>query len=268
MAISYRAGPVAVGQRLDPDAFVAFRSLRPGAPMEALGPCGACDLGPLSFCANMGPGTISTLARVQCTLRFGAQETLFREGDDGLAVYILIDGAVKVYKLMPDGRRQITGFFFRGDMFGFCLDSAYAYTAETISPVIACRLPMPMLDQLSNTAPEVLHRVVGRMTAKLATFHDHVLLLGRKTARERVATFLLGLSDRARRRGEPPTPLMLPMGRTDIADHIGLTVETVSRTMTRLKRDGLLGLPSPSQVAIPNVGALRAVAEGTEANGV
>jgi len=210
----------------------------------------------------MGSGTISSLARVQCTLRFDAQDTLFREGDDGLAIYILISGAVKVYKLMPDGRRQITGFFFRGDMFGFCLDTTYAYTAETITPVMACRLPMALLEKLSRTAPEVQYRIMRRMTAKLAHFHDHVLLLGRKTARERVASFLVSLSDRALRRGDPSSPLILPMGRADIADHIGLTVETVSRTMTRLKRDGFVDLPSPSLVAIGDLRALRDIADG------
>lgn len=262
MAISYRAGPVAVGQSLGPDEFLAIRTAQSDAPLGALGPCGACDLGPLSFCANMGGGAISSLSRVQCTLHYEAQDTLFREGDDGLAVYTLISGAVKVYKLMPDGRRQITGFFFRGDMFGFCLDANYAYTAETITPVIACRLPMALLEKLSRTAPEVQYRIMRRMTAKLANFHEHVLLLGRKTARERVASFLVSLSDRARRRGDPPSPLALPMGRVDIADHIGLTVETVSRSITRLKRDGFVDLPSPSLVAIRDLRTLRDIADG------
>ncbi|MBB4265630.1 Crp/Fnr family transcriptional regulator [Roseospira visakhapatnamensis] len=262
MAISYRAGPVAVGRRLGPEEFVSVRTAHTHDPLGDWGPCGACDLGPLSFCANMGRGTVSSLARVQCTLRYDAQDTMFREGDDGTAVYVLIAGAVKVYKLMPDGRRQITGFFFRGDMFGFCLETAYAYTAETISPVLACRLPMTLLRTLSQTAPEVQHRIMLRMIGKLATFHDHVLLLGRKTARERVASFLLSLSDRACRRGEPPSPLVLPMGRADIADHIGLTVETVSRAMTRLKRDGLLDLPSPGLVVLRRPKALRGIADG------
>jgi CRP/FNR family transcriptional regulator len=211
----------------------------------------------------MAPRTVGTLARVQCTLHFEGQETLFREGDPGQAVFTIISGAVKVYKLMPDGRRQITGFFFRGDMFGFCVDDLYAYTAEAITPVRACRLPMARLRALSDTAPEVQARIMTRMTQKLASFHDHVLLLGRKTARERVATFLLNLSDRALRRGEQPSPLALPMGRADIADHIGLTVETVSRAMTWFRREEVLDLPSPSQVAIRRPERLRAIAEGS-----
>ncbi|WP_299437730.1 cyclic nucleotide-binding domain-containing protein [uncultured Rhodospira sp.] len=235
---------------------------RPGVRAPGRGPCGHCDLGPLAFCDGFAPRTVSNLWRVQCTVPFEAHDTLFREGDPGVAVYSIVSGAVKVYKLMPDGRRQITAFFFRGDMFGFCLGGSYAYTAEAITPVGVCRLPMQRLNDLANTAPEVQDRIVRRMTAKLAQFHDHVLLLGRKTARERVATFLLGLSDRARRRGEPGSPLTLPMGRADIADHIGLTVETVSRAMTRFKREGLLDLPSASQVSIRQPDALRAIAEG------
>ena len=164
---------------------------------------------------------------------------------------------------MPDGRRQITGFFFRGDMFGFCVNALYAYTAEAITPVRTCRLPMARLRTLSDTAPEVQARIMARMTEKLASFHDQVLLLGRKTARERVATFLLNLSERARRRGEQPSPLALPMGRADIADHIGLTVETVSRVMTWFRREGVLDLPSPSQVTIRRPERLRAIAEGS-----
>jgi CRP/FNR family transcriptional regulator len=115
---------------------------------------------------------------------------------------------------------------------------------------------------LANTAPEVQDRIVRRMTAKLAQFHDHVLLLGRKTARERVATFVLTLSDRARRRGDAPSPVDLPMGRADIADHVGLTVETVSRTMTAFKREGLVDLPNAHAVTIRRLEALRTIAEG------
>jgi CRP/FNR family transcriptional regulator len=236
---------------------------RPRSAEIARGPCGHCDLGALAFCDGFAARIVSRLSRVQCTLRFEANDTLFREGDPGAAVYSVVSGALKVYKLMPDGRRQITGFFFRGDMFGFCLDGTYAYSAEAITPVGVCRLPMRRLNELAETAPEVQHRIMGRMTAKLAYFHDHVLLLGRKTARERVATFLLGLAERARRRGDPWSPLALPMGRTDIADHIGLTVETVSRAMTWFKRQGLIDLPNPSSVSIRQPDALRAIADGS-----
>ncbi|MQX38025.1 Crp/Fnr family transcriptional regulator [Roseospira navarrensis] len=225
--------------------------------------CAQCDLGSLAFCDGFAPRTVSSIRRVQCTVQHDAHDTLFREGDEGAAVYSVLSGAIKVYKLMPDGRRQITGFFFRGDMFGFCLDGSYAYTAEAITPIEVCRLPMQRLNDLSETAPEVQHRIMLRMTAKLAQFHNHVLLLGRKTARERVATFLLSLSDRARRRGDPPSPLALPMGRADIADYIGLTVETVSRTMTAFKRDGLIDLPTPNHIDICRAEALRAVSDGT-----
>ncbi|KAA5607286.1 helix-turn-helix domain-containing protein [Roseospira marina] len=227
------------------------------------GPCGHCDLGTLAFCDGFARRTVTSLMRVQCTLRFEAHDTLFREGDTGVAVFNVVSGAVKVYKLMPDGRRQITGFFFRGDMFGFCLDGDYAYTAEAVTPLSVCRLPMQRLHELSETAPEVQHRILLRMTAKLAQFHDHVLLLGRKTARERVATFLLALSERARRRGDPASPIPLAMGRVDIADYVGLTVETVSRTMTAFKREGLIDLPSPNHVAIPDTQALRAASDGS-----
>lgn len=224
--------------------------------------CGRCDLGTLAFCDGLAPRATASIRRIQCTAHFDAHDTLFREGDEGVAVYSVLAGAVKVYKLMPDGRRQITGFFFRGDMFGFCLDGSYAYTAEAVTPVEVCRLPMQRLSELAETAPDVLNRVVLRMTSKLAQFHNHVLLLGRKTARERVATFVLTLSERARRRGEAPSPVHLPMGRADIADHVGLTVETVSRTMTAFRREGLVDLPNATQVAIRRPEALRAIAEG------
>ena len=236
----------------------AARPRQDGSP----GPCRHCDLGSLAFCDGMAPRTVGVLARVQCTLRLEAHDTLFREGDPGQAVFSIVSGAIKVYKLMPDGRRQITGFFFRGDMFGFCVADQYAYTAEAITAVSVCRLPMSRLRSLAATAPEVQARVMARMTEKLAHFHDHVLLLGRKTARERVASFLLNLSDRARRRGDTASPLTLPMGRADIADHIGLTVETVSRAMTWFKREGVLDLPSPTQVALRQPEILRAIADG------
>jgi CRP/FNR family transcriptional regulator len=97
---------------------------------------------------------------------------------------------------------------------------------------------------------------------KLTHFHEHTLLLGRKSAPEKLASFLLSLSQRAVERGDTASPVMIPMGRADVADYLGLTIETVSRTLTKFKASGLLELPNPSTVALRDPGALRRIADG------
>ena len=106
----------------------------------------------------------------------------------------------------------------------------------------------------------------GMAVDELAAAQEQLLLLGRKSARERVATFLLRLSEKAERRGLPESPVRLPMTRTDIADYLGLTTETVSRSFTALKRDGVIEVPDSHQVVLRDIDALDDIAEGDGAD--
>jgi CRP/FNR family transcriptional regulator len=174
----------------------------------------------------------------------------------------MVEGAVKLYKLLPDGRRQITGFLFPGDFLGVALNQTYAYSAEAMTDVRLCRFPRQRMEGLLRDLPKLEHRLLERAGNELVAAQEQMLLLGRKTARERLASFLLSLSARAAKRGQPASPLNLPMSRADIADFLGLTTETVSRTFTQFKKAGVIGLPGQSLVELLQPDALAALAEG------
>jgi len=194
--------------------------------------------------------------------RVAAQDTVFHEGEAADSIFSLTSGTVKLSKLLGDGRRQIVDFVFPGDFFGFASDGAYPYTAEAITPVGLCRFPTVRLTQLRAEAPDLERLLFERLVADLALAQEQMLLLGRMTAREKIAHFLLTLSRRATRRNDPASPVALPMSRQDLADYLGLTIETVSRTFTQLKRDGLIALVRPELVDLSEPDALRRVAEG------
>lgn len=200
--------------------------------------CVHCFVSDSAFCAGLPANDVQRLSAIVSQVQFAAHATIFEEGEQAGFLYSIAGGSVKLYKLLPDGRRQITAFLFPGEFFGLALDGGYAYTAEALTPVVLCRFPRRKLDLVLENAPRIEKRLLGLAINELAAAHEQMLLLGRKTAREKVATFLMMLSRRAERRGLPATPIALPMGRTDIADYLGLTIETVSRTLTQFKREG------------------------------
>ncbi len=225
-------------------------------------PCGRCQVGEIAFCTGLTAGEVARLATVVGQVHIPAHGTIFTEGELAAYMFSLTIGTVKLYKLLPDGRRQITAFLFPGDFFGLALEGNYAYSAEALTPVVTCRFPRRKLDGLLEDVPRIEKRLLGLAIDELAAAHDQMLLLGRKTAREKVASFLLMISRRAERRGLSVSPIALPMGRSDIADYLGLTIETVSRTLTQMKRDGVIALPDSGHAELRDVPELKRIAEG------
>lgn len=226
-------------------------------------PCGRCQVGEVAFCTGLSNSDIQRLSTVVGQIQMPSGTAVFREGEAAVHLYSVALGTLKLYKLMPDGRRQITAFLFPGDFFGLAVDGGYAYTAEALSPVVLCRFPRRKLDQVLEDVPRIEKRLLGLAIDELAAAHEQMLLLGRKTAKEKVASFLMMLSRRAERRGLAASPIALPMSRSDIADYLGLTIETVSRTLTQLKRDGVIGLPDSGHAVLCAVADLKRIAEGT-----
>ena len=192
-------------------------------------------------------------------------QALFDEDDDSSHAYNLVEGTVRLYKLLPDGRRQITGFAIAGDFLGLSSRGHYAYSAEAISPVVLCRFKRADLQRLFSKFPAMEHRVLAMANDELVAAQDQMLLLGRKTPMEKVASFLLALSKRLERIGRRGGELPLAMTRADIADYLGLTVETVSRTFSKLKASKIIALPSPDRVQLLDRRKLETVAAGDEA---
>ncbi len=225
-------------------------------------PCGQCHRGEIAFCTGLSAHEIECLSTIIVQVQVSPHATIFREGDVAAHMFNLFSGTVKLYKLLPDGRRQITAFLSPGDFFGLAVEGGYAYSAEALTPVVLCRFARRKLDGLIEQIPRIEKRLFGLAIDELAAAQDQMLLLGRKTAREKVASFLMMLSRRAVRRGAADNPVALPMSRSDIADYLGLTIETVSRTLTQLKRDGIIGLPDAARAVISDAAELKRIAEG------
>lgn len=236
--------------------------LTPALPRDAASPCVDCDVRLRAICAVLSDDELYDLSRVTHSNRYDAGSTLFFEGDEVGDYFIVQHGALKLYKLMADGRRQITGFLFKGDFIGLNPTGEHQYTAETLTPCEVCRLPAAHVKMMVHDYPKLCRRLLNLASMELASAQEQMLLLGRKSARERIASFLLWLSARARDRGEVPNPVHVPMSRSDMGDYLGLTVETVSRTITKLKTSGLITLRDGHRIELNNRELLAEVASG------
>jgi CRP/FNR family transcriptional regulator, nitrogen fixation regulation protein len=192
-------------------------------------------------------------AGLQMVLRKG--EELFAEGDDADFFYQVVSGAIRSYKLLSDGRRQIDAFHLRGDIFGLEAGSEHRFSAEAVGDATVIAYRRNRLGTLIQDDPSFRDRIMTATLHSLERAQDHMLLLGRKTAQEKLATFLL---DMAQRLSKDDEHFDLPMQRSDIADHLGLTIETVSRTLTQFVRSGLIRLlPASRSIGLCNKLALR-----------
>jgi CRP/FNR family transcriptional regulator len=154
-------------------------------------------------------------------------------------------GSAKLYKLLADARRQITGFVSVGQFLGLAVSATYAFSAEAIEPVRLCRFSRNRLHRLLADFPALERWLLQVASNEMVAAQEQMLLLRRKTARERVASFLLSQGQRGAPCGRHRILLHLSMTRSGIADYPGPTVETVSRTLTRFKSEGLLEMPAP-----------------------
>jgi CRP/FNR family transcriptional regulator len=220
--------------------------------------CDDCRTRGYAICGALAPHELPQLAAIASTRRLERGQVLFYEADPASDVFTVTDGTLKLFKLMSDGRRQITGFLLSGDFVGLAFGDAYVYSAEAVTPVTVCRFPRREFLRVLEAHPALEKELLSRASTEIAGAQEQMLLLGRKTARERVASFLVRL--RARGGAAPGAALDLPMSRTDIADYLGLTIETVSRTFTSLKREGLIGLPDKHRVVIANAQRLEQAA--------
>jgi CRP/FNR family transcriptional regulator, anaerobic regulatory protein len=226
--------------------------------------CETCGARTLSICAAMRPEDFGKLAVAKTFQRVAAGATFLNEGDAATHFFNITEGSVKVYKLMPDGRRQVTGFLFVGDLLGLAFNDTYTYSAEALTPVTMCRFPRRHLERMLDEYPKLERRLLAIASNELAAAQEQMMLLGRKTAHERIASFLLMLARREERLGRSPDMLRLTMTRTDIADYLGLTTETVSRVFTSLRKRGCIDLESGSEVSLIGRGALEDLANGLE----
>jgi CRP/FNR family transcriptional regulator len=182
-------------------------------------------------------------------------ESLFCEADPATAVFVVASGTVRLSKMLPDGRRQIIGFHEAGDIIGLALMEDYPYSAEGVTPVRLRRLNRTLLDKMAEANPQLRANLFSLAARELAAAQRQILLLGRKTARERICSFLV-----ERQRRDDGT-VELAMSRTDIADYLGLTIETVSRTLSQLRAEGLIRMPTLHSLELADAERLCDLAE-------
>jgi len=221
-------------------------------------PCLVCEVRRLGMCAAVGTDLVPRLNAMAVGRRTAAGRMLFEEGDPADDVFTITAGMVKLYKLMSDGRRQIVGFLVPGDFLGLAFGRTYVYSAEAVVATTTCRFGRGQFLALLDACPTLEKEILARTATELAAAQEQMLLLGRKTARERVASFVLALA-RRRKIGQGQ-PFELLMSRADIADYLGLTVETVSRTLGLLGKDQLIQLVDAHAVLIRHPAALEQVA--------
>lgn len=182
-------------------------------------------------------------------------EEIYGEDEPAEYVYQVISGAVRSYKLLSDGRRQIGAFHLPGDVFGLEFGSSHRLAAEAIIDTNVRLVKRRSLEQAASVDVAVARKLWTMTAGDLRHAEDHMLLLGRKTAMERVATFLLEMDRRLAVAGM----MALPMCRRDIGDYLGLTLETVSRALSQLHSQGVLGFSGARQIVLRNRQRLRSM---------
>lgn len=223
--------------------------------------CADCAVRGLSVCSALEPGELDDFARLSQTVGLAPRATLVVQDEEARHIFNLTSGVVRLYRLLADGRRQIVGFALPGDFLGLGMATHNTFTAEAVGPVSACRFPRDAFARFLEEKPHLLKRLHQMATHELTLAQDQMVLLGRRTAEERTAAFLLSMRDRWARISGAHLHVPLPMSRQDIGDFLGLTVETVSRMMTRLAREKLVVIV-PDGVRILDEARLEAICAG------
>ena len=225
-------------------------------------PCFGCAVREISICGVLASNELRAFRQGGTSVRHKAGATIFFEGDPADSVYTLTSGTLRLSKLLPDGRRQIAGFIFPGDFLGLTMEDEHAFTAEAITEAELCRFPRRRFDAFLEEHPHLERRLYMLAAHELAAARQQVVLLGRKTAAERVISFLLMLGSRCRKDGGVADEVFLPMSRNDIADYLGLRIETVSRELSALKAARLIQMVDTHTVRLLDPDQLEELAEG------
>ncbi len=228
-----------------------------GRPGKA---CDSCAARPLAFCGQLDAHAVEHIHALSRRLSVEAHKPILYEGDPADYTFNVLDGVVRLSKILPDGRRQITGFLFPGQYLGLSDRETYSCSADAVTDTVLCRFERKSLMALADEIPEVNHRLLTMAIDELAAAQEQFVLLGRKTARERVVSFLLKMN--ANRLGTSANEIELPMTRGDIADYLGLTIETVSRILNRLAKEGVIELATAHRIVLKDIIALKACDAG------
>jgi len=239
---------------------MATSQTAPVACCHAKENCLDCKVRLVSVCAALESHELCALDTMAQHAAFEPKETLFLQDHRVESLYNVTEGIVRLYKLLPDGRRQIVGFALPGDFLGLAMADEYGVCADAVDSVTACRFSRAAFSHFLDQKPHLLRRLHEFATHELSLAQDQMVVLGRRTADEKIASFLIGLRNRWSRLTGASVTIHLPMSRQDIADFLGLTIETVSRTLSRFAREKAI-LIVPDGVRLLDPSRLEQLAE-------
>jgi CRP/FNR family transcriptional regulator len=207
---------------------------------QALDNCLECPVRSISICSVLNRCELDFFAGIGREANYRPRETLFMEGLKVDAVYNITKGLARLYRLLPSGHRQLVGFAFPGDFIGLPSDERYGFSADAAVATTACRFPRDAFVAFLKGRQDLLRRIHESAVRDLEYARDQMVQLGPRRADAKIAAFLLGMRRRRPPVSESSVLISLPMGRQDIGDYLGLSIATVSRTLHRLERGGLI----------------------------
>ncbi|WP_375291109.1 Crp/Fnr family transcriptional regulator [Qipengyuania sp.] len=228
--------------------------------MSATGPdqpmsCDACVIRNRAICADLDASELAVLGKLGRKRKLEAGQSLIWEGDEAVLVANVMDGLLKLSTHTADGKEQILGLAYPSDFLGRPFGQTTPYGVEALTDAYVCIFQRADFDCFAREHPRLEHKLLERTLAELDRTRRWMLLLGRMSAEQKLANLLLELDERLGVRGcvprlDPNAIWTLPLSRQQIADVLGLTIETVSRLFTRMKGEGMIALPSRREVAI------------------
>ena len=227
--------------------------------------CSQCVVRNSAICAALMPDELEVLGQLGRKQRVSKGQTVVWEGDDSIIVANVIGGILKVSMSIADGREQIVGVVFPGDFIGRPFGQKSPYSVTALGDAELCIFSRSNFDAFARNHPELEHKLLQRTLEELDRAREWMLLLGKKAADERIATLLLETSNRLGEKGcsddqDGLNSFELPLDRQQMGDLLGLTIETVSRQLSRLKADGIIALPDRRMVAIQDRARLEDIA--------
>ncbi len=220
--------------------------------------CNSCPVSTISFCTILDEHGLEEFSAMSTTKIYSDSELIFTEGKVNQYVGSIIEGIVKIYKLLDDGRQQIVSLAFPGDLLGNIIDPEYSYFAEAIGQCKICFYQVSRINNFAESNPLIYRSILTKTNEQLSDARDWLLLLGRKSAKEKIASFLLLLADRNNAKSTQPR-FKIPLKRQEIADFLGLTIETVSRNFSNFKNQQIIREQVGHMVTIVDFNLLKSI---------
>ena len=234
---------------------MSLYSLRPNNDI-GITRCNVCKIRSYSFCRCLKDEQLKIFSEISSERIYINKENIFLQQETSTNLYNITQGNVKIYHLLSDGRIQIIGFLYPGDFFGSYRLGKYNYSAEAIGDIKLCVFKQEILDKYLEKNTNIVKELLHMISYELTLAQDRIGVLGKMNANERMAKFILNISNQRARIGWQDNPISLPMTRQDIADYLGLTLETVSREITKLKTSNIIKVISSKQLFISNKNGL------------